>query len=45
MNVTGENVLNTLAGFKGRRSDGVIKKVAAGIFGRMFPGRFFKDGL
>lgn len=41
----GENVLNMLAGFKGRRRDGVIKKVAADVFGRMFPGRFFKDRL
>lgn len=41
----GENVLNTQADFKGRRQDGVIKKVAADILGRMFPDFFFKDRL
>ena len=41
----GEKVLNMQADFKGRRLDGVIKKVAADVFGRMFPDFFFKDRL
>ena len=45
MNITGENVLNTLAGFKGEKIGWSDKKVAADILGRMFPDFFFKDRL